>query len=285
MLELFGRFRLHLLMVLMVLLPLLALFMGRAKPGRGPVGGAMAHGASSMQAAGMVGTGVLEGLWQEYVVLRDLSKENERLRQQLARYEEERARLIGVLQENARLRQMLDFKDRRPDLKLRVARVIGRDITPYFRVLRVKLDLASFDAPVKPKMAVVSHEGVVGQVVEVYDDKYAEIMLISDPRSKIDIMTQRNRTRGMVHGLGHAKDYEASLAYLRRKDEIVEGDQVVTSGKGGIFPQELLVGRVKSVVKRAWGLEQQAIIEPTADFGRLEEVFIVTGERIAGQRP
>ena len=285
MLELFVRFRVHLLVVLMFAVPAASLFFSRGKPGRGPVDQVLIEGVGVLQSGGMSGLGFFEDLWKEYVDLRNLREENERLRQQLARYEEERARLIGVLQENARLREMLSFKENRPDLKLRSARIIGRDSTPWFRVLRVRLDATTLDFTVKENMAVVSHEGVVGQVIEVFDNSYADIMLVSDPRSKIDVMTQRSRTRGMIHGLGHRKDYEAQLAYLRRKDEIAEGDTIVTSGKGGVFPQELMVGKVSRVESKAYGLEQRAIVEPTVDVGRLEEVFIITGEHTAGHRP
>lgn len=283
--DILGRFKVHVLVVVMFLLPAISLFLSRGKPGRGVLDSLMIQVMSVAQTGGSVGLGYFDQLWQDYVDLRGLREENERLRQQVARFEEERARLIGVLQENARLRQMVEFKESRTDLKLRPARVIGRDVTPYFRVLRVKLDIREVNSPIRPQMAVVTYEGIVGQVVEVYDDNFAEIMLVSDPRSKIDVISQRNRTRGLIHGLGHRKDYEARLAHLRRKDEVAEGDQIVTSGKAGVFPQELLVGKVTSVEKRPWGLDQKAIVEPTVDFGRLEEVFIVTGEYAAGVRP
>ena len=284
MMELLARFRVHLLVVLMLALPASNIALSRGKPGRGPVAGVLIQGVGALQAGGRSGLGFVEDFWKDYVDLRDLKQENERLRQQISRYEEERARLIGVLQENARLRQMLKFKDGRPDLKLRPARIIGRDVTPYFRVLRVKIDARSADITLKPQMAVVSTEGVVGQIIEV-NDEYADVMLVSDPRSKLDVMTQRSRTRGVIKGLGHRKDYEAQMAFLRRKDEIAEADVIVTSGKGGMFPQELLVGQVSRVDRKAFGLEQQAIVEPTVDPGRLEEVFIITGENTAGYRP
>jgi rod shape-determining protein MreC len=268
----------------MFAVPASSLAWARSQGTRGPVDRILIEVMGSVQAVGMLGVGFVDDIWQDYVDLRGLKEENERLRGQVARYEEERARLIGVLQENARLRQMLAFKDSRPDLKLRSARIIGRDVTPYFRVLRVRLDSTNIDFTVKPQMAVVSHQGVVGQVVEVYGDS-ADVLLVSDPRSKLDVMTQRNRARGLVQGLGHSKDYEARVGYLRRKDEVAEGDQVVTSGKGGIFPQELLVGKITRVEKKAFGLEQQAILEPTVDVGRLEEVFIITGDQTAGYRP
>lgn len=283
--ELLNRYRHWFVVVAMLILPVVSLALSRGKPGRGPIDRALISGVALLQERGLYGLGFLEDVWQDYIALRDLKEENEKLRRQVARYEEERARLLGVLQENARLRELLSFREERTDLKLRPARVIGRDVTPWFRVLRVKLDTHKLDFEVKPQMAVVSYEGVVGQVIEVYDAGYADVMLVSDPRSKVDVITQRTRTRGMVHGLGHKRDYTASLAYLRRKDEIAGEDLVVTSGKGGVFPQELVVGRVTEVEARTYGLEQKAVVEPSVDVSRLEEVFIITGEQAAGRRP
>jgi rod shape-determining protein MreC len=283
--EYLGRFRHWLVVVVMLILPVSSVALSRGRPGRGPVDRVMIGAVAALQEQGVLALGFVEDIWQDYIALRDLKEENERLRLKVARYEEERARLLGVLQENARLRSLLELREARPDLKLRPARVIGRDMTPWFRVLRIRLDTAQLDFEVKPQMAVVGHEGVIGQVIEVYDGGYADVMLVSDPRSKVDVISQRTRTRGMVHGLGHKRDYDARLAYLRRKDEVKEEDLVVTSGKGGIFPQELRVGQIKAVEQRSFGLEQQATVEPSVDFSRLEEVFVITGERAAGFRP
>ena len=282
--DLLGRYRIWVVVAVMLSLPALSLALGRGRPGRGPVDRALIEGMAFLQAQTRFGLSSVEELWEDYANLRDLKQENERLRLQVARYEEERTRLLGVLQENARLRRMLDFKEARPDLKLRPARVIGLDSTPSFRVMRVQLDTRPLDFAVQPQMPVVSHEGLVGQVIEVYDN-YADVMLVSDPRSRVDVVTQRTRTRGIVLGLGHKQDYLAELAYLRRKDEVAVEDQVVTSGKGGVFPQELLVGRVADVEAKGYGLQQEARVEPVVDFGRLEEVFIITGERASGLRP
>ncbi|MEL6180595.1 MAG: rod shape-determining protein MreC, partial [Myxococcota bacterium] len=256
----------------------------RGKPGRHTLDRLMVAMVAPLQSGAHFGVSFVEGFWQDYIALRDLKKENDALREELAQLREERARLIGVLQENARLRDLLDFKQQRPELQLLPARVIAREITPYFRVVRVRLDTQDTAVPVKPQMAVVSHEGVVGQVIEAYGD-YADIMLVADPRSNVDVINQRTRARGIAIGLGHKRDYTARLSYLLRKDEIQEGDQLVTSGKGGIFPQELLVGTITAVDSREYGLNQQATVEPVVDFGRIEEVFIITGERTAGVRP
>ena len=284
MLEFIAKYRVHVAVLLMLLVPATTLAYTRGKPGRGPVDGVAISGLAWIQSGSFLGLSFLEELWQDYVALRDLKEENAQLRTEVARLREERARLLGVLQENARLRSMLEFKQDRPELDLRVARVIARDVTPYFRVVRVRLDATHPELEVQPQMAVVSHDGVVGQVIEVYDG-FADVLLVSDPRSRVDVISQRNRTRGMLVGKGHKRDYEARLGYLQAKDDVKVGDVLVTSGKGGVFPKELLVGTISEVDDEKFQIHQEATVEPIVDVGRLEEVFIVTGADAAARRP
>lgn len=284
MIDALARYRVHILVAAMLLLPSLSMLLARGGSGRNPVDRAAINLLGPVQTGAAFGLGFIEDLWNDYVALRNMKEENERLRQEIAQLREERARLVGVLQENARLRQMLQLKGERPELELRGARVIAADVSPFFRVLRLRLDTHDADQKLEPRMAVVSHEGVVGQILEVYDD-YVDVMLVSDPRSNIDVYTQRNRTRGMVYGLGHKRDYACRMGYLRRRDEVHDGDVLVTSGKGGIFPRELLVGTVTDVQRKEYGLNQEASVEPIVDVSRLEEVFIITGKAAPGQRP
>lgn len=205
----------------------------------------------------------------------DLAEENEKLRQQVARLREEKSRLIGVLQENARLRKLVGFQKKHPEYELVPARVVGRDISPYFRVLRLKLQSTE---KLEPRQPVVVANGVVGQIHEVYG-QFAEVIIVSDPRSRIDAVSQRNRAPGIVEGLGHERDYLAKVSYLNQKDLVREGDVMVTGGKGGVFPKELVIGKVVGVDNAQRGLFQEVRVKPAVDFSRLEEVFIITGRK------
>jgi len=215
--------------------------------------------------------GSVGDLWRR-LVGGDLAEENERLRNQVDRLREDKSRLIGVLQENTRLRNLLGFKRQHPNFELAPAEVVGRDTTPYFRVVTLKLES---DAQLEPRMPVVVAGGVVGQIHRTYGS-FADVVIVSDPRSRIDVISQRNRAQGVVRGLGHRHDYLARISYLRRKDQVRKGDVMVTSGMGGVFPPELIVGTVQQVQRKQRGLFQKALVKPAVDFSRLEEVFVIT---------
>jgi rod shape-determining protein MreC len=214
------------------------------------------------------------GFWDSYIDLVHTKRDNEMLRKENAKLREENIGLQGILQQNARLTKMVGFKQQRPIYQLAPARVIAADMSPYFRVLRLRIETEGQN--IEPEMPVVSADGVVGRIERV-DGKYCDVMLSVDIRSKIDIMTQLNRSRGILSGTGDENKYEARIAYLLRRDEVEEGELVVTSGRAGTFPKELPVGRIVSIDNKSFGLYQEVTVEPIVDFSRLEEVYIITG--------
>ena len=204
----------------------------------------------------------------------DLAKENAKLRAQNERLREEKSRLIGVLQENARLRQLVGFKREHPEYEVVPARIVSRNTTPYFRVMTVKVQVDSA-TPLKPRMPVLVAQGVVGLVHKVYGE-FAEVVVLSDPRTHLDAVSQRNRAHGVVQGLGHDRDYQAKVSFLSEQDAVRKGDVFVTSGMGGVFPPEIVIGTVSHVEPEARGLFQNVTLLPAVDLSRLQEVFVVT---------
>lgn len=262
----------------LVLLPLVLIATGgRAEVGEvdsTPTG----RWVRSAMAVGQLGAyrslGWIGGIWDR-LTAGDLAEENARLEAEVARLREEKSRLIGVLQENARLRELVGFQRQHPEFELVAARIVGRDVTPYFRVLKVRLKA---DQRLEPKMPVVVAQGVVGQVHEVYGE-FADVIIVADPRSRIDAVNQRNRAPGVIQGLGHEHDYEAKISYLSQRDEVRPGDVMVTGGMGGVFPPELVIGTVREVEQGPRGLFQKARLEPAVDFSRLREVFVIVGRK------
>jgi len=222
----------------------------------------------------------VSALLQEYVYLIDVKGDNERLRAENARLHADNYRLAGSASENRRLRRLLQLRD---ELRgnLLSAQVIGKEVSPYFRVTRVVLDRGDRDH-VRPGMPVLTADGLVGQIRRTYS-RYADVLLTADKTSAIDVVVQRNGARGMLKGTGSEENYVCQLEQLSRDDDVQPGDVVVTSGLGQRFPASILVGEIKEVVKREYGLYQEATVVPAVHFSRLEEVLVLTaGSRAAG---
>lgn len=219
-----------------------------------------------------IGRGV-SGTWNGYVYLVDVKKENDRLTEESRRLASELKQVRLAEARVSQLEGILSLRAEVPSETL-AARVVGVESSPYFRVVRVRLDRGRGE--VKPRMVVLVPEGVVGRISRVYDDGYSDVLLATDPDSAIDVEVPRTGARGVLKGVAgdSTGGYRAQIPEMPRGEEVKEGDEVVTSGIGG-FPRELPVGKVTKVVRPDSGLWQQVEVTPTVDFARLSEVLVV----------
>jgi len=206
-------------------------------------------------------------LWSGYVDLVDAQRDNQRLQQRVAGLEGEVLRLNELERENARLAELLAFRARLQGTAYG-ARVIARDPGPLSMTLTI--DRGERDH-VHRGMAVLSPQGVVGQIVEA-SQTAARVVLLTDHNSGIDALVQRTRARGVVQG---GTDGSCYMNYLNRDADVVVGDRVLTSGLDGIFPKGVVVGEVVDVSRRHRGLLQAATVRPSVALDRLEEVLVV----------
>jgi rod shape-determining protein MreC len=215
------------------------------------------------RAAASVGEG-----WRRYVYLVDVEKDNRALR-------EENARLAGELEQaragtrrNDDLEAKLGLRRNVPSDTL-TARVVGVETSPYFRVLRVKLDRG--EGEVKPGMPVIVPQGPVGTVRRVFG-AYSDVLLAIDPESAIDVVQPRTGGQGTLRGV--AGDHKYRARFLRGED-LREGDKLVTSGADGVFPRDLAVGTVTRAPVPDTGLWREVDVQPSVDYTRLTEVLVV----------
>ncbi len=222
-------------------------------------------------------TWIVEGIggtWGRYVALtdveaenRELRAENERLRTQLAETAR-RAFDVEALEELAQLRR----KTRADSLG---ARVIAAPMSPQFRVLRLRIDRGERDVQVG--MPVVSFLGPVGRIQHVWGE-YADVMLVSDPQSSIEVLIPRTGGRGILTGLGRGDSYACKIEWLERANrpeaKVVEGDEVVTSGLGATFPPGLTIGKVRRVL-RDDGMFQHVEVAPSVNPGQVRVVEVL----------
>ena len=135
------------------------------------------------------------------------------------------------------------------------------------------LDKGSADG-IRKGMAVVTPLGVVGQVVSATNHS-AKVLLITDANSGVDVLVQRTRARGILSG---SLENVTIMKYVKRSEDIQEGDRLITSGLDAVFPKGLMVGTVVKVRKQNLGLFQHVEVMPAVSPAQIEEVLVVGGE-------
>ena len=221
-------------------------------------------------AASSLARGV-SGLWESYVYFVDVKADNERLAYENARLKEQNHRLEQKDIENHELRRLLQLRESLPG-DVVSAQVVGKDFNEFFRVTRVILDRGSRN--VRPNLPVISPDGIVGSVFRVAGDSI-DVQLTIDAASTIDVEDERTHARGFVRGTGDPTRYSCKFENVDSRDEVEIGDLLVTSGKGKKFPKGLPVARVKKVLKREPGRDQEIEAEPTVNFSHLDAVLIL----------
>jgi rod shape-determining protein MreC len=205
--------------------------------------------------------------WNRYLALVDLEAENQSLREHIALLEEENLQYREALVTSGQLRRIAEMR-RGFEVPLLPAEVVGQDASPWFR--SVLLDRGR-NAEVRSGMPILVDQGLVG-LVSATSLHAARAMMILDRRSAVDAMIQRSRARGLVRGLGSG---ELQFEFMVRGDDVQEGDEVISSGVGGVYPKGVRIGRVTSVSADRDELLHTARVQPSVDFGRLEQVFVV----------
>ena len=184
--------------------------------------------------------------------------------------------------ENARLRTMLAYKQASTQFDLVIAAVIARDSVTWTNTIMIN---RGTNDGLKKDMAVITSQGLVGNVVEAFSSS-AKVELILDPRSAVGTIVQRpeSRVAGIVQGNKDDK-MMARMVNIPRDADVVEGDQIVTSGFGGVYPKGLAVGIVDRIDNDEGGLLKYAVLKPAVDFQKLEEVAVIINSREALPAP
>ena len=208
--------------------------------------------------------------WRNYGKLQQdynaIAFENEQLRMELQSADE-------ALEENARLQELLDAKSTYESLDPIYAKVIARDAGPWFETFSVNRGTTH---GVTTGMAVVNGDGLVGRVYEV-GLNYAKVITVIDTRSAVACLMQRTRDNGVMRGQISNSDSIATcyVYYLPNVNSITPGDVVVTSGTDSLYPKGLKIGTVTALSLDAGTDGTYAVVTPSVDFQRIEEVFIL----------
>lgn len=212
-------------------------------------------------------SGFFADVWNGYVNLVDVRRENLRMMEQIRELNARVVTAQEAVQENRRLKRLLETKESIEPPSL-MASVVGEDLSGWFRTLVIDRGSSS---GLKEGMAVVAADGVVGQLVKVSAGS-ARVLALTDHSSGIAATIQRSRARGVVKGRGEGL---CSLEFTTREEDVKVGDQVVASGVGGVFLKGTPVGEVTMVKRGEYGVFQTITIRPAVNTAHLEEVLVI----------
>jgi len=205
--------------------------------------------------------------WSRYIDLVGVQDENERLRERLRELEDANLQFREALVASGHLERIASMRDDF-EVEMLPAEIVGLDVSPWFRSVLVD---RGHGHGVRSGSPVLTDRGVVG-LVTATSASAARAMLLLDRQSAIDGVVQRSRARGVVRGRGTG---ELEFEFVVRGSDVREGDVVITSGMGGVFPKGLRIGVVRNVADPGGRLLQTAVLAPSVDFGRLEQTFVM----------
>lgn len=213
-----------------------------------------------------------------YVVIRDflsapgdvvsLQQRNAQLESEISGLQTQVIQLQQQLTDTQVLAALVDFSQSSPESEYKAAAVIGRDPSPFLHYIIIN---SGSNDGLRRGMPVVTNQGLIGRVNAVTAEA-ARVQLATDPSSAVNIRLQNADTDAILVG---SVTGDLALEMISQDVDIQDGDVVLTSGLGGDYPPDLLVGQIFNIRKRDYELFQQASVQSTVDFSRLEIVLVI----------
>jgi rod shape-determining protein MreC len=208
--------------------------------------------------------------WSNYIDLRHVRQQNQDLQKQLTRMRIEQAAIAEDAIEGRRLQALLAFREKYVGSTV-AAQVIGASGSDQSRVLII--DKGSRDG-LKPDMAVITPDGIVGKLRDVFPTT-AQVLEINDQSSGAGVILASTRIRAILRGTVAGR---AQIGNLTADSRIKPGEQVLTSGGDQVYPRGLPVGTIQSIAPDPDHQPYTAIVvKPAANLDRVEEVLVITG--------
>lgn len=219
-------------------------------------------------------SGGAASVWEKYTSIDDVMDRNEQLEAENAELRQQMVDYDRIKAENDAYKALARIQDTNSEASYVSAFVIGRD--PLDEFGGFTLDQGSTDGVAVNDAIISDRDYLLGVVVEV-DATSCKVMTILHPSFNAAGVISRTRENGIITGSAdYAADGQCVLTNLDRATEARKGDQVITTGLGGVFPANLLVGTVQEVVPEQSGKSSSAVILPGADPRTVKHVFIVT---------
>jgi len=200
-------------------------------------------------------------------------EKNRELSAEIVHMQAELTTFKGLDEENLRLRRSLDFRRQEPR-KMIPCEVMSRNISGWWSTVRIG---KGSNHGIKENRAVISPDGLVGKTLEV-TRRTSEVILVSDPACRVSARISRVNAFGVVSGSGASVTGRpvARMDFINKDAKVRVGDEVATSGLGGVFPKGIHIGYIEKIEKDESGLYQSAQIIPRATAELLDFVFVIS---------
>lgn len=198
-----------------------------------------------------------------------LRQRNTELETEVSRLQTQIIELQQQLAETSVLSALVDFARANPENRYQAAAVIARDPSPFLHY--VILNRGSDDG-LRRGMPVVTQHGLVGRIAAVTAGA-ARVQLITDPASTVNVRLEPSEAQAALHG---SLTSDITLDMIPQDISVQSGDLVLTSGLGGSYPSNILIGQVSGIRSRDPDIFQRATLQPVVDFSQLDIVLIIT---------
>lgn len=253
-----------------------ALSMGSALvPGAlSPLGNVIGVIASPFQYVVSGFTGWVED-WYSYAFrYQQLQDEVESLEQEVATLREQNRDAQTALEENEQLRELLNLTEEETEWVVEDVKITGRGTTSYESTLTINKGTAD---GVKTGDCVITGTGNLVGVVQKAGVNWATVITLVDPDISMGALVYRTDDDAILEGdLSLMLEGQCKLSYLDSEVSLIQGDEVLTSGKGGVYPAGIVIGTVDSVQDAPSGKEKFAVIQPAVDLEDLKMIFVIT---------
>lgn len=202
-----------------------------------------------------------------------LVEENEALKQKVAELEE--AARVGedAIEENQFLRDLLELDQKHSDFVYELAHVTARGASNWASTLT--LSKGSKDGVAVGNCVVDQYGYLVGVVDEVAHN-WCSVITVIDPELEMGALIARTNSAAILEGdFALMSQGKLKLSYLPESTHLISGDEVLTSGMGGIYPAGLKVGTIDEILTEASGISRYAVISPSIDLTQLRQVVII----------
>jgi rod shape-determining protein MreC len=213
----------------------------------------------------------VDELWSRYVYLVGVRQENEDLVLRVRELEQQLSQTSEKAKAADRLNSLLRFSPELPWEK-RGARVVGQRLGPGAVLETMLIDAGSAQG-VRANDAVISTRGVVGRVLKP-GLNFSSVLLLTDPSSRIPVLTSEGRIPAIVQGQGAGSFLE--VRFIPRNDPVSPGEVLLSSGQGGVFPKGIPVARVVEVTPADVSLFQKVYAEPLLALRYYEELLVLS---------